>query len=132
MFISYYIHVQCFKNRTEPAGRTGQTANQRGDRSGSNVGSAMQLDRWEPLKTGKTGEPAVFSNRRFECTRFFFLFFSAKSLKTTSFCIFFLNRRTKRNKRESNIEITMSPWILIYQTLCYSVYVAIKFCLKLI
>jgi hypothetical protein len=26
----------------------------------------MQLDRWEPLKTGKTGEPAVFSNRRFD------------------------------------------------------------------
>jgi hypothetical protein len=77
---------QCFKNWTEPAGRTGQTANRGGDRSGSNVGPVMQLDRWEPLKTGKTGEPAVFSNRRFDCTRFFF---SAKSLKTTSFCIFF-------------------------------------------
>jgi hypothetical protein len=76
--------LQCYKNRTEPVGRTGQTANRRGDRSGSNVGSAMQLDRWESLKTG---EPAVFSNCRFDCTRFFF--FSAKSLKTTSFFIFF-------------------------------------------
>jgi hypothetical protein len=74
--------------KTGPAGRTSQTVNQiRGDRSGSNVGSAMQLDWWEPLKTG---EPPVSSNRRFDCTRFFFLFFfSAKSPKTTSFCIFF-------------------------------------------
>jgi hypothetical protein len=52
-------YKQCFKNRTEPVGRTGQTANRRGDWSGSNVGSAMQLDRWKPLKTGKTGEPTI-------------------------------------------------------------------------
>jgi hypothetical protein len=52
----------------------------------------MQLDRCEPLKTGKTGEPAVSPNRRFDCTRFFFLFFSTKSLKTTSFWIFILKK----------------------------------------
>ena len=80
---------QCFKNRTEPAGRTGQTANRGGDRSGSNVGPAMQLDRWEPLKTGKTGEPAVFSNRRFDCTRFFFPFFFSKKSQNDVILYFF-------------------------------------------
>jgi hypothetical protein len=61
----------------------------------------MQLDRWEPLKTEKTGEPAVFSNRRFDCTRFFF---SAKSLKTTSFCIFFKIEEPKEIKENPTLK----------------------------
>jgi hypothetical protein len=63
--------VQCFKNRTEPAGRTGPTVNRGGGRFGSIVGSGMLSDRSEPFRTGKTGEPAVFENRRFYCLSFF-------------------------------------------------------------
>jgi hypothetical protein len=45
-----------------------------GVRSGSNVGLGKQLDRGEPLGTGKTCEPAVFPNRRLDCTHFFVSF----------------------------------------------------------
>jgi hypothetical protein len=62
----------------------------------------MQLDWCEPLKTGKIGESAVSPNRRFDCTRFFFfVFFSTKSLKTTSFWILILKKieETKEKNR---------------------------------
>jgi hypothetical protein len=69
---------QCFKNRTGPAGRTGQTADRsdrepKAGRSGSTVRSDMQSNRSEPVGTGKTDEPAVYSNRRFDCNSVFFL-----------------------------------------------------------
>jgi hypothetical protein len=89
-FTTYVIYFyKCARVNLLPSvlkiGSADRTANRRGDRSGLNVGSVMQLDRWEPLKTEKTGKSVVFANRRFDWIRFF----SAKSPKTTSFCIFF-------------------------------------------
>jgi hypothetical protein len=76
----------------------------------------MQLDRCEPLKTGKTGELAVSPTRRFDCTRFFFSFFFQLKVPKRRRFVFFIffkkkNRRNKRNKREPNIETIMLPLI---------------------
>jgi hypothetical protein len=47
------IPIQCFKNRTGPAGPTGWTVNRRVQRSGLTPGPDMQSNRTEPDKTGK-------------------------------------------------------------------------------
>jgi hypothetical protein len=73
-----------------------------GDRFGLNVGSVMQLDRWEPLKTG---EPTVSPNLQFNCT----LFFQQKSQNNV--VLYFLFFKNRRNKTEPNLETTIPPWI---------------------
>jgi hypothetical protein len=83
---AFSCSVHCFKIRTEPAG---QIANRTGDWSVLNVGSIMQLDWWEPFKTG---EPAVSPNRRFDCMHFF----SVKSPKNDVVLYFFF----KYNKQK--------------------------------
>jgi hypothetical protein len=70
------------RSRVLKRDRTGQTENRRGDRSGLNVRSVMQLDWCELLKIGKIGEPGVS-----------FFVFLARSLKTTSFCIFYFLKK---------------------------------------
>jgi hypothetical protein len=65
-----------------------------GVRSGSNVGLGKQLDRGEPLGTGKTCEPAVFPNRRLDCTHFF-VSFNQNGVVLLIF-IFFEKKRNKK------------------------------------
>jgi hypothetical protein len=82
---------QCFKNWTGQSDRLDREPE--GGRSGSVVGSDKHLDRSKPLGTGKTGEPAVFPNRRVDSTPLLFFF------AFTEF--FFFNRRNKKFKTET-------------------------------
>jgi hypothetical protein len=80
--------------KTDRTGRSDRLDHEpEGGRSGSVVGSDKHLDRSKPLGTGKTGEPAVFPNRRVDSTPLLFFF------AFTEF--FFFNRRNKKFKTET-------------------------------